>query len=92
MNKENVYIDYETYGTKVVSYWVNCFERELTILFKDKDLSDEDIKDIENKLDQNYDEWNKEDRNMCCEEYMIQNLDKYYQNSIVAVIYDNEEE
>lgn len=89
MNKEKVYIDYETYGTKAAKYWVNCFDRELIILFNG--LNDEDIKLIEKSLDESYINW-QDLVDVCCEEYMIDKLHPYYKNHIVAVIYDEEEE
>lgn len=92
MKKDNIYIDIKNYGTKEVSYYVNCFDRELTILFNDKGLSNEDLKEIEKQLDTNYIKWHSINTDDCCEEYMICNLDTYYKNSIVAVIYDENEE
>lgn len=92
MKKENVFIDFESYGTKQVSYYVNCFDRELTILFKDKDLTEQDLADIYTSLDYSYIDWHEINTDECCEEYMINKLDTYYKNSIVAVIYDNDEE
>ena len=89
MNKENVYIELPPY-VKSVDYWVNCFERSLTILFKD--ITEDDKIDIENELDKYYDKWQIDDLGYCCEEYMINNLSLEYRDKIVAIIYDNEEE
>lgn len=86
----NYEIDCETYGTILVDYWVNCFERSLKILFSDCDK--EDIPKIEEQLENAYDIWQDDDRGYCCEEYMLMNLHAYYKNHIVAVIYGREDE
>lgn len=79
-------------GTQSVEYYVNVFERNLTILFKDEYLTGEDLQDIYNTLDKAYSLWNEDDHGFCCEEFMIYNLDTYYKNCIVAVIYEDIEE
>lgn len=79
-------------GTKIVSYYIECFDRELILLLNDYNLEDDDITKIEKQLDKNYLEWHDDDKFECCEEYMISNLDTYYRNCIIAVIYENDEE
>lgn len=79
-------------GTKIARYYVECFDRELVLLLNDYNLEDKDIGEIEMQLDKNYLEWHEDDRFECCEEYMIANLDDYYRNCIVAVIYENDDE
>ena len=77
-------------GAFKVDYYVNCFERMLSIIFFN--LNEEDIKEIEDSLDDNYCKWHDSDTSECCEEYMIDNLHTYYKNHIAAVIYGGEEE
>ena len=100
IKKDNVENYYKLYkcdlvpknNTKAVDYYVNCFDRRLMILFNDKDLSEQDLADIYYSLDSSYIDWNEIDTDECCEEYMINNLDTYYENSIVAVIYEDDED
>lgn len=91
ISKENVDIVPEN-GTEVVRYYVNCFNRELALLFNDKNLSAQDIVEIEKDLDNAYNEWNAVITDVPCEEYMISKLDRYYRNSIVAVLYVGDDE
>ena len=81
-------------GTKVARYYLNCFDRELVLLLNDSNLESSEVEEIEKELDKYYNEWLEDDHFEGCEEYMISKLDKYYRNSIVAVIYvgddDNE--
>ena len=91
ISKENVDIVPKN-GTEVVRYYVNCFHRELALLFNDKNLSEQDIVEIENDLDNAYNEWQGINTDIPCEEYMISKLDKYYRNSIVAVLYIGDDE
>lgn len=83
-------------GTVVARYWVNCYDRELVLLLNNITLTKKDIREIEMQLDNAYIEWtNSKDPNVyqsCCEEFMINSLDRYYRNCIVAVIYDMESE
>lgn len=80
-------------GTKIARYWVNCFDRELVLLLNDYNLTDKDIGEIEMQLDKNYTDWFEEDNRFeCCEEFMINNLDTYYKNCIVAVVYESEDD
>jgi hypothetical protein len=90
--KKNVEIDYEPYGTIAIDYYVNCFDRMVTILFSGIDK--EDTEKIEEQLEENYFKWHEVDDYYMygCEEYMIEHLHPYYKNHIVAVIYDNDEE
>jgi hypothetical protein len=85
----NVSIDCDTYGTFMVDYYINCFDRWLRIVFFN--LDKEDKKYIEEDLDLNYTKWHEIDTCECCEEYMIDNLLPYYKNHIACVIYENEE-
>ena len=91
ISKDNVDIVPEK-GSKIVSYYVSCFDRELVLILNDYNLEYKDIKEIEMQLDKNYIEWCDDDHFECCEEYMISKLDKYYRNSIVAVLYVGEED
>ena len=79
-------------GTKIARYYVECFDRELVLLLNDYNLEDKDIGEIEMQLDKNYIEWHDDDRFECCEEYMIANLNDYYRNCIIAVIYEGDDE
>lgn len=78
--------------TKMVSYYVECFDRTLLLLLNDTQLSEQDLADIYTALDYAYMDWCEIDTDECCEEYMINKLDKYYKNSIVAVIYVGDDE
>ena len=91
ISKENVDIVPEN-GTDVVKYYIECFDRELVLLFNDKDLSEQDIVEIEKNLDKAYAEWHDTLTDISCEEYMISKLDRYYRNSIVAVLYVGDDE
>lgn len=92
ISKENVDIVPEN-GTEIVKYYINCFDRELVLLFNDKNLSEQDIVEIEKDLDNAYNEWQETiTTDISCEEYMISKLDKYYRNSIVAVLYVGDDE
>jgi len=86
ISKENVDILPEN-GTDVVRYYINCFNRELVLLLNDKNLSMQDLADIYTSLDYAYMNWHEINTDIPCEEYMISKLDKYYRNSVVAVIY-----
>ena len=81
-----------TNGTMVARYWVNCFERELVLLLNNITLTKKDIEKIEIQLDKAYIKWLEINTDKCCEEFMINSLDKYYKNCIVAIIYDEENE
>ena len=91
ISKENVDILPEN-GTDVVKYYINCFNRELVLLLNDKNLSMQDLADIYTSLDYAYMDWHEINTDIPCEEYMISKLDKYYINSIVAVIYVGDDE
>lgn len=91
ISKENVDILPEN-GTNVVRYYINCFDRELVLLLNDKDLSEQDLADIYTSLDYAYFDWQEINTDIPCEEYMISKLDRYYRNSIVAVIYVGDDE
>lgn len=79
-------------GTKIARYYVQCFDRDLVLLLNDYNLTNKDIGEIEMQLDKNYTDWCTNGVDDCCEEFMINNLDKYYRNCIVAVLYGGDEE
>lgn len=79
-------------GTKLARFFIDCYDRELVLLLNDYNLEDEDINKIEEQLEHNYLKWCDIDTWECCEEYMIANLDDYYRNCIIAVIYENDED
>lgn len=83
-------IECEKYGTKKAECFISCFDRMLTILFRD--LEDEDLEEVEKIMEENYDKWNENPEDECCEEYIIKHLPEDFYVRIVAVIYDNEEE
>lgn len=91
ISKENVDILPEN-GTEVVKYHIECFDRELVLLFNDKNLSEQDLADIYTALDYAYIDWHEITTDIPCEEYMISKLDTYYRNSIVAVLYVGDDE
>lgn len=91
ISKENVDIVPEN-GTKIVKYYIDCYDRELFLLFNDKDLTEQDLLDIYKSLNNNYINWCENKTEECCEEYMISKLDRYYRNSIVAVLYVGDDE
>lgn len=91
ISKENVDIVPEN-GTKIVKYYIGCYDRELVLLFNDKDLTEQDLLDIYTSLDNAYMDWHDINTDIPCEEYMISKLDKYYRNSIVAVLYVGDDE
>ena len=87
---KNVY-DIETWNnSKVVEFYVNCFDRTMTIIFKD--FKDFDILDITEMLNDSYYDWCEDSQDQCCEETMLDKLPENYKNNIVCVIYDKEEE
>lgn len=53
----------------IIEYDVVCFERTLKIEFPKKYNIDKD--EIWKALDKYYDEWQDDDHDMCCEEYMV---------------------
>ena len=83
-------------GTKIARYYVQCFDRDLVLLLNDYNLTNKDIGEIEMQLDKLYMNWcdseNPEVCQQCCEEFMIDNLDTYYKNCIVAVVYESEDD
>lgn len=91
ISKENVDIVPEK-GSKIARYYIDCFDRELVLLLNDMNLESSEVEEIEKELDKYYNEWLEDDHFESCEEYMISKLDKYYRNSIVAVIYVGDEE
>ena len=86
----NYDIECEKYGTKKAECDIGCFDRMLTILFRD--LDDEDIEEVEKLMEENYFKWQDDDNDMCCEEFIIQNLPQDFYVSIVAVIYEDDED
>ena len=93
IEKDNVDIVPEK-GSRIISYYINCFDRELVLILNDKNLTEQDCADIYTQLDYAYIDWSEDFETYmeCCEEYMISKLDKYYRNSIVAVIYVGDDE
>ena len=91
IDKDNVDIVPEK-GSRIVSYYVNCFDRELALILNDRNLTEQDYADIYTQLDYAYMDWCDDDQFECCEEYMISKLDDYYRNSIVAVLYIGDED
>lgn len=91
IDKENIDIVPEK-GSKIARYYVNCFDRELALILNDYNLEDKDIGEIEMQLDNAYTEWHIKLTDVSCEEYMISKLDRYYRNSIVAVLYVGDDE
>lgn len=75
----------------IITYDVSCFERELKFIFPDG--YENYRSEIENILDEAYDEWHSPEKiegpeerayveNSCCEEYMIEVLSKTFNNWI----------
>lgn len=81
-------VDCEEYGIKKAECWIGCFERMLTVLFKD--LTSLDIQKIEEIMESYYFKWNEDYQGICCEEYILENIPK--KDKIVAVIYEEEDE
>jgi hypothetical protein len=83
-------------NTKIARYYVECFDRELVLILSNINLTDKDVGEIEMQLDKAYTDWHiSEDQSVyqiCCEEYMINNLDRYYRNCIVATLYVGDDE
>lgn len=86
-----------------ITYDVSCFKRELTIVFPDN--CEEYIKEIEDILDEAYNEWlspedieNPEERgyveDSCCEEHMMHRLSSVFNQWIkwVSEYYGNDPE
>ena len=92
IEQKGVYIDCEQYGTIPVQFYVECFDRYMTILFKGYDITKDDIKRIEEDLEDAYLKWLDDAECQCCEEMMLDSINDYYKQYIVAVIYDNEDE
>jgi hypothetical protein len=78
---------------KVAECYVECFNRMLYVIFKD--TTSGDIDDIENIMEDSYDEWASGDNekiiDICCEEYILGTLN-VYKDKIVAVIYEGDED
>lgn len=80
----------ETYNDcKRVDYYVNCFERGLTLIFRGSDWFNN--KEIYDSLEKSYDEWQEDDKGYCCEEYLIEKLPTIYKNNLLCVVYGEEE-
>lgn len=77
-------------NSKIVSFNVNCFERELVIIFKDFDEYLET--DIRAYLTESYYDWQDDDKGYCLEEYMLEQLPELYKNNITSVLYGEYEE
>ena len=89
IEKKNVKIELRNNAT-VAECWINCFDRMLTVLFKD--VSNDEINIIEDLMEKNYFKWHNGETPMCCEEYILEELPKCYKDKIVAIIYDDDEE
>ena len=83
-------IECKKYGTRKAECYIGCFERMLTILFRD--LDDEDIEEVEKIMEDNYLKWQEDFEGMCCEEYIIEHLPQDFYVRIVAVIYESEDD
>lgn len=88
MNKYD--IECEKYGTRKAECYIGCFDRMLTILFRD--LDDEDVEEVENIMEENYFKWQEDFDDMCCEEFIIEHLPQDFYVRIVAVIYEDDED
>lgn len=77
-------------NVKFSGYYISAFDRELEILFKD--ITDEEVKDIENRLDNAYMKWSDDDMGYCCEEFMLEKLPKKYKEKILAIFYIGDDE
>ena len=77
-------------NSKIVDYYVNCFERNMTLVFKD--FEDFNHKEIFDTLEDRYFKWLEvEVGDDCCEEYILDNLPKIYKDNLVCVVYGEEE-
>lgn len=63
-----------------VEYDVVCFERTLKIKFSKGSNIDKD--EIWKALDKYYDEWQEDDHDMCCEEFMVEEVCEEYDLTI----------
>lgn len=77
-------------NARIVNFYVSCFFRTMTIVFRD--FEDFDMGNIIDILDNNYYEWQDNDKGQCCEEYILDNLPEDYKNNIMCVIYGEESE
>ena len=74
-------------NSKIVHFNVECFERQLIIVFRDFD--EFSFSDVKGRLYDNYCDWLEDDYyDYCCEEYMIGKLPDYYKNNIMCVLYE----
>lgn len=92
IKQKGVYIDFEEYGSLATQFYVECFDRYMTIIFKGFDLTKDDLKRIDEELEDAYYKWLDDAECQCCEETMINSINDYYKQYIVAVIYDNEDD
>lgn len=77
-------------NVKFVGYFISALDRELEVLFKD--ITDDEVKDIENRLDNAYMRWSDDDMGYCCEEFMLEKLPKKYKEKILAIFYIGDDE
>lgn len=75
-------------GSRIVDFYVRCFNRRLIIVFEDLD----NLNEIEELLETNYCDWCEYDKGECCEEYMLESLPLNYKSKIVCVMYEETEE
>lgn len=83
-------VECKKYNTREAECYIGCFERMLTIIFKN--VNDVDIQIIENNMEKSYWDWQYDFEGMCCEEFILEKLPKRWKNKIVAVIYESEDE
>lgn len=83
-------IDCEQFGSRKTECYIECFERMLTIIFKG--ISEDEVVLLESFMQITYYRWHDGETDMCCEEFIIDELPPCYKDKIVAVIYEEEEE
>lgn len=77
-------------NSKIVEFYVGCFDRKMIIVFKD--FPEYLESDIQSYLISSYYDWQEDDKSYCCEEYMLETLPEYYKDEIVCVIYEEDKE
>lgn len=89
MNFDELNIDLKD-EYKRFDYGINCFNRDITLIFKDFDgFSNKELFD---NLEYNYYDWQDDDKGYCLEEYMLEQLPELYKNNITSVLYGEYEE
>lgn len=77
-------------NSKIVEFYVSCFDRKMIIVFKD--FIEYLERAIQSYLIESYYDWQEDDKGYCCEEYMLETLPEYYKNNIVCVIYEEDKQ